>query len=115
MKACDFHSKKHRQAGFPLLLSLAPERYIFNGIYLLDVTTMLQTAKIFTNGRSQAVRLPKAFRFDTEEVYIRRVGNDVILSANKPCWRDFFQETSAFGDDFLAERDNAPPQEREAF
>ena len=76
---------------------------------------MQQTAKIFTNGRSQAVRLPKAFRFDAEEVYIRRVGNDVILSAKKPAWSDFFQETSAFDDDFLAERDNAPPQQRETF
>ena len=76
---------------------------------------MHQTAKLFTNGRSQAVRLPKAFRFNGEEVYIRRVGDDVILSARKPSWRDFFQEASAFGDDFLVERDNAPPQEREAF
>ena len=83
---------------------------IFTGVIIMP-----QTAKIFTNGRSQAVRLPKAFRFDTEEVYIRRVGSDVILSANKPSWHDFFQEVSVFGDDFLAERDNAPPQEREAF
>lgn len=76
---------------------------------------MQQTAKVFTNGRSQAVRLPKAFRFETDEVYIRRVGGDVILSAKKIGWNDFFQEKSAFGDDFLAERDNAPPQQREAF
>ena len=76
---------------------------------------MQQTAKIFTNGRSQAVRLPKAFRFDADEVYIRRVGDDVVLSTKKPVWRDFFQEVSAFDDNFLAERDNAVPQERESF
>ncbi len=39
----------------------------------------LPTAKVFTTGRSQAVRLPKAFRFDTDEVTIERVGNAVVL------------------------------------
>lgn len=74
-----------------------------------------QTAKLFTNGRSQAIRLPKEFRFEGDEVYIRKVGDDVVLSARKPSWKDFFQEPSAFGDDFLAERDNDIPQERESF
>ncbi len=74
-----------------------------------------QTAKIFTNGRSQAVRLPKAFRFDTSEVYIRKVGDEVVISAKKASWEDFFNRKSTFGDDFLAERDNDVPQERELF
>lgn len=42
-------------------------------------TIALSTAKVFTTGRSQAVRLPKAFRFDTDEVTIEKVGNAVIL------------------------------------
>jgi antitoxin VapB len=42
-------------------------------------TTSIDTAKIFTTGRSQAVRLPKAYRFDTDEVSIEKVGNAVIL------------------------------------
>lgn len=75
----------------------------------------VQVAKIFTNGRSQAVRLPKAFRFETGEVYIRQVGEEVVLSAKKPGWAEFFNQKSAFGDDFLAERDNQPPQQRECF
>jgi antitoxin VapB len=74
-----------------------------------------QTAKIFTNGRSQAVRLPKEFRFDTSEVYIRKVGDEVVISAKKSSWEDFFNRKSTFGDDFLAERDNDFPQERESF
>ena len=41
--------------------------------------TVLSTAKVFTTGRSQAVRLPKAFRFDTDEVTIEKVGNAVVL------------------------------------
>lgn len=46
------------------------------------------TAKIFTTGRSQAVRLPKAYRFDTAEVFIEKVGNSVILrpKRNKDEW-----------------------------
>ena len=42
-------------------------------------TTVLSTAKVFTTGRSQAVRLPKAFRFNTAEVTIERQGDAVIL------------------------------------
>ncbi len=70
-------------------------------------------ARIFKNGSSQAVRLPKEFRFRSSEVYIRKVGDEVILSEKKPDWSDFFQKKSAFDDDFLAERDNQLPQDRE--
>ncbi len=77
----------------------------------------VQTAKLFMNGNSQAVRLPKEFRFPGTVVYIRRnnKGDEVILSAKLPDWNDFFSTPSAFGEDFLSERDNAPPQERELF
>ena len=75
----------------------------------------LQVAKLFTNGQSQAVRLPKNFRFKGKEVYIRKVGNEVILSLKKPSWEAFFRMKSAFSDDFLLERDNKKPQEREGF
>ncbi len=72
-------------------------------------------AKVFMNGRSQAIRLPKEFRFETKEVYIRRSGDDLIISAIKPSWDAFFDQPTAFGEDFLAERDNSPPQERDSF
>ncbi len=53
---------------------------------------MTQTAKIFTNGRSQAVRLPAAYRFDTKEVFIRQDAEtgDVILSRRPATWVGFF-------------------------
>jgi antitoxin VapB len=53
---------------------------------------MSQVAKLFTNGRSQAVRLPAAYRFDTKEVFIRRdpETGDVILSRKPTDWDDFF-------------------------
>ena len=53
---------------------------------------MRQVAKLFTNGRSQAVRLPVAYRFDTKEVFIRQDSEtgDVILSRKPATWDDFF-------------------------
>lgn len=53
---------------------------------------MNQVAKLFTNGRSQAVRLPAAYRFDTKEVFIRQdpETGDVILSRKPATWDDFF-------------------------
>jgi len=53
---------------------------------------MSQVAKLFTNGRSQAVRLPAAYRFDTKEVFIRQDPDtgDVILSRKPATWDEFF-------------------------
>jgi antitoxin VapB len=75
----------------------------------------VKTAKLFMNGKSQAVRLPKAFRFDGAEVYIRKEGDEVILSTKAPSWDDFFAAPSAFAADFLADRGDERPQEREFF
>lgn len=56
---------------------------------------MSHTAKLFVNGRSQAVRLPAAFRFDTNEVFIRKdpVTGDVILSRRPEDWNSFLAAT----------------------
>lgn len=66
---------------------------------------MHQTAKLFINGRSQAVRLPAAFRFDTQEVYIRQdpETGDVILSRKPANWDAFFAalKDADVPDDFL--------------
>ncbi|MEE9423303.1 MAG: type II toxin-antitoxin system VapB family antitoxin [Gammaproteobacteria bacterium] len=70
-------------------------------------------AKIFMNGRSQAVRLPKEFRFEADEVYITKRGENIIISAIKPTWDEFFDSKSAFDDDFLKDRLDTPPQERD--
>lgn len=72
----------------------------------------MKTAKIFKNGRSQAVRLPREFRFDCEEVFVQKQGDKVILSAKEPGWDEFFDSVSVFGEDFLSEREDLPPQER---
>ncbi len=81
---------------------------------------MTQVAKIFVNGRSQAVRLPAAFRFDTTEVFIRRDDEtgDVILSRRPDSWDGFLDalKRGRAPDDFLDfdERRQAE-QERDPF
>ena len=72
-----------------------------------------KTAKIFMNGRSQAVRLPKEFRFEDDEVLIRRRGNDVIISPRPRSWDAFFKETPLPSDDFMSTREDLPSQKRE--
>jgi antitoxin VapB len=81
---------------------------------------MSQTAKIFANGRSQAVRLPAAFRFDTEEVFIRRdeETGDVILSRKPADWESFFAalKEAEIPADFLdTEERRQGSQERDPF
>jgi len=66
----------------------------------------VQTAKVFMNGRSQAIRLPKEFHFETSEVYITRQGENVIIFAKEPDWDGFFDAESVFTDDFLADRNS---------
>ncbi len=75
-------------------------------------------AKVFYSGRSQAVRIPAAFRFSTDEVYIRRdpQTGDLILSESPvKSWKEIFAALDEAGDpdDFLADRDTRPPQKRD--
>jgi antitoxin VapB len=77
---------------------------------------MPRTAKLFRNGRSQALRLPAEYRFEGSEVYIRRDPRtgDVILSRRPESWQEFFDLAERIGvpDDFLSDRGDAPPQKR---
>ena len=74
----------------------------------------MQTAKIFQNGRSQAIRLPKAFRLSGTEVKISREGDRIILEPLKQSWDDWLLAIEQFSDDFMAEgRDQPAMQERE--
>jgi antitoxin VapB len=88
-------------------------------IYIRDEEGLIvrQKAKVFANGRSQAVRLPAAFRFDTKEVFIERNPRtgDVILSRKPANWSEVFDALDRAGvsEDFLADRDRSLPQERE--
>lgn len=76
---------------------------------------MIQTAKIFQNGRSQAVRLPVEFRFSAHEVFIERQGDAIILRPKPESWDDFFSRPSKVPADFLSDRADIPPETRELF
>ena len=74
----------------------------------------MQTARLFTNGRSQAVRLPKEYQFIGENVYIQRVGEAVILFPVDKEWEVFLHGLNSFSDDFMSEgRLQGTDQERE--
>lgn len=75
----------------------------------------MNKAKIFTNGKSQAVRLPKAFRFEGTEVSIVPLGKGVILQPISKSWNDVFQKITPTDDFFSDGRKDLPPQEREYF
>jgi antitoxin VapB len=74
----------------------------------------MQTAKLFQNGRSQAVRLPKEFQFDGDDVFIQRLGDAVILIPRSKIWDVFVDGINEFSDDFMIEgRDQGMDQVRE--
>jgi len=76
----------------------------------------MQTARLFTNGRSQAVRLPKEYQFKGESVYIQKVGDAVILIPFDKAWETFLHGLNSFSDDFMSEgRLQELEQEREEF
>ncbi len=87
-------------------------------IYIM-IYIMLRIAKLFRNGRSQAVRLPAEYRFEGSEVFVRRdsATGDVILSRRPESWKGFFAllETIDVPEDFLSDRKDAPPQKRDLF
>ena len=63
----------------------------------------MQTARLFLNGRSQAVRLPKEYQFNGENVYIQRVGEAVILFPVDKEWEVFMHGLNNFSSDYMSE------------
>ena len=68
----------------------------------------MMTAKIFENGRSQAVRLPKECRFDEKEVIINKIGNIVFMMPKTDEWVSFMTAVDLFTEDFM--KDGRPDQ-----
>jgi antitoxin VapB len=75
----------------------------------------MKTAKIFQNGQSQAVRLPKEFRFEDSEVFIKKNGNVVQLIPRKDSWNSLFGSLKKFSRDFMSERIQPELDKRESF
>jgi antitoxin VapB len=78
-----------------------------------EAPTMQRRAKVFFNNRSQAVRLPKEFQFDTDEVFIRKEGENVILSPRPAEWEPYLEAGPVASDAFMEGIEDLPLQERE--
>ena len=74
----------------------------------------MQTAKLFMNGQSQAVRLPKEFRMEGSEVYIKKSGTSIVLIPANGSWDALEASLDAFSDDFMAERNQPLQQVRQS-
>jgi antitoxin VapB len=73
----------------------------------------MRTAKLFRNGQSQAVRLPKEFRFEDDYVFIKKSGNAVVLIPAKNSWDSLLGSLDMFSADFMTERRQPTTEERE--
>ncbi len=78
---------------------------------------MTLIAKVFKNGRSQAIRIPKEYRVDSDEVYIEKVGDTLVIKPKKnDKWDSFFDSLEGVDTkDFMADREQLPVQERKLF
>jgi antitoxin VapB len=90
---------------------------IFGSVLALQERWIVERdiAKVFINGRSQAVRIPKQYRFASDEVYIEKVGEEVILRPKPKSWDQFFAAPKCFTEDFPEDINDIPPEERKSF
>jgi antitoxin VapB len=80
---------------------------------LMYMPAQPRKAKLFMNNRSQAVRLPKEFQFKTDEVFIRKKGEDLVLSPRPSDWSSYLAEAPVASSSFMEDIDDLPVQERE--
>lgn len=73
------------------------------------------TAKVFKTGRSQAVRIPKDFRFDCDEVFIERRGRELILTPKPKSFKEYFKHSTKLSSDFPDDIEDYPPEPVEDF
>ncbi len=74
----------------------------------------METAKIFENGGSQAVRLPRRYRFSTSEVVVQRLGVSLILTPKDKLWDCFMNGINGFTDDFFEDGENGAPAKEDS-
>ena len=78
-------------------------------MYVVSLETLMKTAKVFKSGNSQAVRIPKEFHLEGEEVEIRKQGSSLILRPRKKSWAALIESLKKFTDDFMEQGRNQPP------
>lgn len=74
-----------------------------------------RTARLFRNGRNQAVRLPRDLEIDADEVLIRRDGDSIVLTPKPRAWADYFEQGRRLAQDFPDAIGDPPPQPRDSF
>jgi antitoxin VapB len=72
-----------------------------------------QIAKVFRSGRSQAVRIPKEYRFDCDEVFIERQGERIVLTPRPRSWKEYFANTPRLPADYPDTIPDSAPEEVE--
>ena len=73
----------------------------------------MKTAKIFENGRSQAVRLPKEYRFNAKEVNVNKIGDAIILFPTDSKWNSLLESLDLFTDDFMEKLNQGKSDKRD--
>ncbi len=100
------------------LRRLSEEQRPYVGKDIAPPAERVQTAKLVKTGRSQAVRLPKEFRFEGDEVYVKRQGDSVLLTPKSPrkkgSWKDLLDALDSFDPKFRFERNQPPLQVRKS-
>jgi antitoxin VapB len=87
-------------------------------VYMNNIDLMehqMKRARLFRNGQSQAVRLPKEFRFEGDFVYVKKSGSAVVLLPAKGAWDPLVGSLDKFSKDFMSDRGQPGPQKRERF
>ncbi len=84
-------------------------------VYISGSYHSMDTAKLFQSGRSQAVRLPKAYRFTGGHVFVKRVGSAVLLMPEAHSWDLMFEACDEFSKEFMKDRNQPKHQERPGF
>ena len=74
----------------------------------------MKTAKIFENGRSQAVRLPKEYRFNAKEVNVNKIGDAIVLFPADSKWNSLLGSLDLFTDDFMEKRNQGKSDKRDS-
>jgi antitoxin VapB len=88
------------------IVSLAAHTVIDDAVTEEDI--LQRTAKIFMSNRSQEVRLPKGFQSATSEVFIRKQGDDVILSPRPKDWSSYLTSGLVASEEFMGEAEDLP-------
>jgi antitoxin VapB len=72
----------------------------------------MQTTKVFKSGNSQAIRIPKEYQVDGDELFINKIGNTIILFPKDDPWELFKKSLTEFSDDFLSDGRNQPKMQK---